>query len=782
MKSYKHWFTSITASVMLLGSLPLQGLATNPPTEVAEQAEQATGTKYTVSATAVFETADETTLVETLPIATAVETFGTDGLFTRISRDGVYQFVKTTELAEQPTYPKVDSQYIATLTPSYATASTETPTGKSIAQNTLVDTHGTSGAFTRIKQGDSYVFVLSKSLSKTPVYEETGNQFAQQQTAIYSDADAASKPLGSYPLNAAVKTYGTSGTFTRVQFNGVYGFVLTKHLGLKKVESYPLTGTKYAQKKTSIYEAAATGPVLGTLAFNQSVEIYGTSGLYSRVRINDTYGYVLTAHLGDSVVYAKTDRLYIQQTTPIQTEPNSSSTVLKNHQTNTLLTVYGTSGAYSRIIFRGEYAYVLTSSLAKSKVYAKTDRLYIQQTTPIQAEPNSSSTVLKNHKKNTRLTIYGTSGAYSRIIFRGEYAYVLTSSLDATKAGIYATTGTRYVTEDKVVVHPKASLSGNIGTLKKGALITTYGKSGYYTRVKVGSRFGFVDSSRLGLNKPTAKAKVGTVFYVHFNQTPLFSADVAYSRPASHLSKGTKLIGLKSIDDDFWQVRLPNGQTGYVLNPYIGTSKPDMRYNEQAINRSKVYTVKTTTSFFDTPTSPKGAGLVEQGKRVYPRYRVGNFYVIQSGWTPVYIPVTALAVTSETKVNKKNNSRGEKLIQAAVAHIGTPYTWGSQNVENGGFDCSGLIHYATNQAGKYGGRTNVRGYWYGAFFTNQRTSIGSGKRSDIVFFENTYTDGPSHIGIMLDSKHFIHAGGSQLQISSIYEPRWREHFLGFKSM
>ncbi len=852
MKSYKYWFTSITASVMLLGSLPLQGHAdTNPtPMEVTEQTEteQATGTQYTLSETPVFETADETTLVKTLPATTAVETFGTDGLFTRISIDGVYRFVKTTQLAKQPVYQKIDSQYITALAPSYTTASIDTPIGKSIAPNTLIDTYGTSGDFTRVKQGDVYVFVSSKFLSKTPVYETTGTQFAQQQTVIYTDADTTSKQLGSYSLNATVKTYGTSGTFTRVQFNGVYGFVLTKQLGSKEVESYPLTGKKYAQQTTSIYDKAATSSVIGTLAPNQSVNLYGTSGLYSRVRINDTYGYVLTAHLGDSVVYAKTDRLYVQDTTPIQVEPNSSSTILKHHKQNTLLTIYGTSGAYSRIIFRGEYAYVLTSSLAKSKVYAKTDRLYIQKTTPIQVEPNSSSNVLKHHKQNTLLTIYGTSGAYSRIIFRGEYAYVLTSSLAkskvyaktdrlyiqkttpiqqspsssstvlkhhqkntlltiygtsgtysriifrgeyayvltsllaATKADLYATTGTRYVTEDKLVVHPKASLSGNIGTLKKGALITTYGKSGYYTRVKIGSRFGFVDSSRLGLNKPTSKAKVGTVFYVHFNQTPLFSADVAYSRPASHLSKGTKLIGLKSIDDDFWQVRLPNGQTGYVLNPYIGTSKPDMRYNEQAINRSKVYTVKATTSFYDTPASPKSAGLVEKGKRVYPRYRVGNFYVIQSGWTPVYIPVTALTVTSETKVDKKNNSRGEKLIQAAVAHIGTPYTWGSQNVANGGFDCSGLIHYATNQAGKYGGRTNVRGYWYGAFFTNQRTSISSGKRSDIVFFENTYTDGPSHIGIMLDSKHFIHAGGSQLQISSIYEPHWREHFLGFKSM
>lgn len=73
------------------------------------------------------------------------------------------------------------------------------------------------------------------------------------------------------------------------------------------------------------------------------------------------------------------------------------------------------------------------------------------------------------------------------------------------------------------------------------------------------------------------------------------------------MKKGTKLIGLKSIDDDFWQVRLANGQTGYVLNPYISTSKPDMGLTQKAIDRAKIYTVKQTTSFFASPTSPKVA-------------------------------------------------------------------------------------------------------------------------------------------------------------------------------
>jgi len=846
----KKWFTTLAASVMLFSSFPINTLAEGnvSQTVINEQTEVATGKQFTQTDTPVFETTESTEAVTTLPATTEVETFGVEGLFTRILLDGVYRFVKTDQLADTPTYPKIDSQYTNKITILYSAEDSSTATAQTFAQNKKIDTYGQVGLFTRIKQDTGYLFVLTADLSPTPVYSATGERFVQQKTSVYPTADAIGTPLATLKQNDSIKTFGTSGDFTRIELSGSYAFVLTAHLGTKPVVAYAATGKKYIQQLATVYPTVATtGKPLGTLAQNQLVDIYGVSGAYTRVRLNDVYGFVLTTQLGDVEFFAQTARLYVQSPTPIRQAPNMSSPVLKEHQTNTLLTVYGTSGAYSRILFRGQYAYVLTSTLAPLKVYPQTARLYVQTPTAIRSAPDTSSSVLTQHRTNTLLTVYGTSGAYSRILFRGQYAYVLTNTLATTKVyaktglryaskptsifkdttaktivrtmkraeqidiygtsgsytrvktgsvygyvkttdlvtkkpDLYDITGIRYVLDDKVVVHPKASLTGKIGTLKKNTQLSVYGKSGYYTRVKIGTTFGFVDSSRLGLNKPVAPSKVGTVFYVHFDQTPLFSADVAYSRPAGYLSKGTKLIGLKAIDDDFWHVRLPNGTTGYVINPYIGTTKPDMRYTQQTINRQKIYTVKTTTSYFATPVSPKSSGLIEQGKRVYPRYRVGNFYVIQSGWSPVYLPVSAVTVKTDTRIAQKNTSRGEKLIQAAAKHLGTPYTWGSQTAANGGFDCSGLIHYATNEAGKYGGRTNVSGYWYGAFFTNRRTTISSGKRSDIVFFENTYTDGPSHIGIMLDNEYFIHAGGSQLQINSIYEPRWREHFLGFKSM
>ncbi|OAI85322.1 glycoside hydrolase [Exiguobacterium sp. KKBO11] len=632
-----------------------------------------------------------------------------------------------------------------------------------------------------MKWNEQYVYVSTTQLEQLP--KLVGTRYAKRATSLFVEPKTTSAK-SAVTQNQAFETFGTTGTFTRVATKTGYAFVLTADLADAPVVNHPETGLRYVQQQTTVYATATTkGKVVQSLPVNTSLQTYGVEGSFTRIKRNDEYAYVLTAHLGTLKYYPKTARLYVQRATPIYSDAKSSSPVLKQHQTNTLLTVYGTSGTYSRIIFRGVHAYVKTADLGTGKVYASTGTRYAKRNLSVYTSASTKSKIMYSVKRADKLTVYGTSGSYTRLKKGSVYGYVKTTDLVTKKPDLYDVTGQRYVTEDDVVIRSQAKLSSKkIGTLKKGTSISIYGKSGYYTRVKYKNAFGFVDSSRIGLNKPTAKAKKGTTFYVHLDQTPLFSADVAYSRPAAYLKKGTKLIGLKSIDDDFWQVRLANGQTGYVLNPYISTSKPDMGLTQKAIDRAKIYTVKQTTSFFASPTSPKGNGLVEQGKRVYPRHRVGNFYVIQSGWTPVYLPVSAVTITSDKRVVKKNNTRGEKLIQAAVQHIGTPYTWGSQDAVNGGFDCSGLIHYATNKAGKYGGRTNVRGYWYGAFFTNRRTSISSGKRSDIVFFQNTYTDGPSHIGIMLDSEHFIHAGGSQLQINSIYEPRWQEHFLGFKSM
>ncbi|HBF59554.1 MAG TPA: NlpC/P60 family protein, partial [Exiguobacterium sp.] len=633
---------------MLSSVLPAPAFAESPPAQPTAETQTVTetiGTAYLKEDAALLQTADSATVIQQLPAGTTFKTLGTDGDFTRVSWQEGAAYVATNALTQ--TAPVFQKQ--ATLTSKGPLSLVASPFDSTVV-TTLpayqrIDTYGTFDTFTRLKWDEQYVYVSTTQLEQLP--KLVGTRYAKRATSLFVEPKTTSAK-SAVTQNQAFETFGTIGTFTRVATKTGYAFVLTADLADAPVVNHSETGLRYVQQRTTVYATATTkGKVVQSIPVNTSLQTYGIEGSFTRIKRNDEYAYVLTAHLGTLKYYPKTARLYVQRATPIYSDAKSSSPVLKQHQTNTLLTVYGTSGTYSRIIFRGVHAYVKTADLGTGKVYASTGTRYAKRNLSVYTSASTKSKIMYSVKRADKLTVYGTSGSYTRLKKGSVYGYVKTTDLVTKKPDLYDVTGQRYVTEDDVVIRSQAKLSSKkIGTLKKGTSISIYGKSGYYTRVKYKNAFGFVDSSRIGLNKPTAKAKKGTTFYVHLDQTPLFSADVAYSRPAAYLKKGTKLIGLKSIDDDFWQVRLANGQTGYVLNPYISTSKPDMKLTQKAIDRAKIYTVKQTTSFFASPTSPKGSGLVEQGKRVYPRHRVGNFYVIQSGWTPVYLPVSAVTITS----------------------------------------------------------------------------------------------------------------------------------------
>lgn len=114
----------------------------------------------------------------------------------------------------------------------------------------------------------------------------------------------------------------------------------------------------------------------------------------------------------------------------------------------------------------------------------------------------------------------------------------------------------------------------------------------------------------------------------------------------------------------------------------------------------------------------------------------------------------------------------DKLISVAKEMNGTGYAWGGESPS--GFDCSGFIHYSYDAAGKDLKRLSTSGYYNRAFYVN-KPQVG-----DLVFFENTYQRGISHMGIYLGGDQFIHAGSDGVQISSLNNSYWSKHFDGYK--
>jgi cell wall-associated NlpC family hydrolase len=108
---------------------------------------------------------------------------------------------------------------------------------------------------------------------------------------------------------------------------------------------------------------------------------------------------------------------------------------------------------------------------------------------------------------------------------------------------------------------------------------------------------------------------------------------------------------------------------------------------------------------------------------------------------------------------------------AALRFLGRPYQW--SGIGQRGFDCSGLVFrvFGTlgtavphSSFGQYAGGTSV-----------PAEQLGTG---DLVFFR-TYSSGPSHVGIYLGARRFIHASVSRgVIVSSMDDPYYRSRYLG----
>lgn len=116
---------------------------------------------------------------------------------------------------------------------------------------------------------------------------------------------------------------------------------------------------------------------------------------------------------------------------------------------------------------------------------------------------------------------------------------------------------------------------------------------------------------------------------------------------------------------------------------------------------------------------------------------------------------------------------GSKMVAIGKNLMGTPYVWGGSSLS--GFDCSGFIYYAANQAGYKIGRYSAAGYYDRTYYVDKP------QPGDLVFFEGTYKPGISHVGIYLGGSQFIHADEKHgIMISNLNSPYYTKHFSSFK--
>lgn len=116
---------------------------------------------------------------------------------------------------------------------------------------------------------------------------------------------------------------------------------------------------------------------------------------------------------------------------------------------------------------------------------------------------------------------------------------------------------------------------------------------------------------------------------------------------------------------------------------------------------------------------------------------------------------------------------GQAIVDTALAYLGVPYVWGGMDVD--GFDCSGFTWYVLSQD---------LGYDIGRPMEDQiATGMPVGRDElqpgDVIYFQNTYQWGVSHVGFYLGDGLFVSATGQydSVGISSLYDPYWATRYL-----
>lgn len=116
---------------------------------------------------------------------------------------------------------------------------------------------------------------------------------------------------------------------------------------------------------------------------------------------------------------------------------------------------------------------------------------------------------------------------------------------------------------------------------------------------------------------------------------------------------------------------------------------------------------------------------------------------------------------------------GNKIIDFAKQYLGVPYRWGGASPS--GFDCSGFVYYVFNNVGITLPRSLAQQQNMGVAVAKSDLQPG-----DVVYFQNTYAAGISHVGIYVGGGKFIHApsSGKVVSYADLNSNYYVQHYYG----
>lgn len=287
--------------------------------------------------------------------------------------------------------------------------------------------------------------------------------------------------------------------------------------------------------------------------------------------------------------------------------------------------------------------------------------------------------------------------------------------------------GVAYITTDTLRLRASASASSStLAYARKDEVVVLLGKSGSWYKVLYDLTEGYMHSSYLkAITVENAELGYGRVNYDQVNMRT--GPSTSYSAIGkSALGDLAYIIGINRQ----WYKVIWNDRICYIRSDYLTLTETP--YENRASSKSPLF------------------------------FRKGSS-------TGTAVSVTALK-NSANYIGA--STRAEAILSTAKSYIGVPYLWAGTTPK--GFDCSGFVQYVFKANGISLNRTAATQYAHGTYVAKSDLQAG-----DLVFFQNTYKVGISHVGIYIGDGKFIHCSSSKgVTISDLSSAYYVAHYYG----
>ncbi|HEV2127864.1 MAG TPA: SH3 domain-containing protein [Thermomicrobiales bacterium] len=258
-------------------------------------------------------------------------------------------------------------------------------------------------------------------------------------------------------------------------------------------------------------------------------------------------------------------------------------------------------------------------------------------------------------------------------------------------------------------------------------------------------------------------------------------------------------VSLRSGSQGDWTAVVCAGQNGYAYSSYLSTSgggstaaptpEPAPSQPSGLANGDHARTTANLNLRYDPYAGNNVAAVAPQGTvvQITGGHAGNNYYPVNWDGLKGYMSADYLVETSEALSERGGSapttdsqtagggggtSTGNAIADFAMGYLGYPYVWATAGPSS--FDCSGFTYWVIKNVV---GIDIGRGLWtqIAAGTPVSRSALQPG---DLVFFQNTYKAGLSHVGIYIGGNQFVHSQNEATGVvisdldSSYYGPRW----------